>query len=108
MSSLWFNASADLKPDRHPDLAYRYTVRAVADPSVLSRVVELFALRDLIPTHVECRLLGVQAPELRVDVSVAGLEPAQADHLAVRMRQFPMVLNVLMEQSQVVAEARPA
>ncbi len=76
-----------------PEPAHRFTVTAHLEPSVLSRVVELFVLRDLIPHDVHCRSQG---EELRVDVAVAGMDPDKAEHVAARIRQFPTVLSVLL------------
>lgn len=73
---------------------HHFTVTAYLEPSVLSRVVELFVLRDLIPHDVRCRTVGDD--ELRVDVAVCGLAQAKAEHVAARLRQFPTVLNVLL------------
>ncbi|MEQ9641661.1 MAG: hypothetical protein RIM84_16680 [Alphaproteobacteria bacterium] len=77
-----------------PALAHQFTVTAHLEPSVLSRVVELFVLRDLIPHDVRCRQVGNEA--LRIDVAVRGLAPDKAEHVAARIRQFPAVLSVLL------------
>lgn len=79
-------------------LARRFSVRAAVEPSVLSRVVEQFVLRDLIPQSVTSQVLAGRA-ELRVDLEVTGLTTQQAEHVAQRIRQFPPVLGVLMETS---------
>jgi len=85
------------EPNPEPAPAsHRYHVRAVADPSVLSRVVEQFVLRDLIPDRVSCRRHG--ADELRIDLEVAGLAEHEAGHVARRLSAFPSVTGVLLQR----------
>lgn len=79
-------------------LVRRYCVSAAVDPSALSRVIELFALRDLVPSRVSSRLVEGTDPELRIDLDVAGLEDQEAEHLARRLGQFPCVLRVLVDR----------
>jgi len=76
----------------------RYRVAAVLEPSVLPRVLELFTLRDLVPSEVACRQVPKHEPELRIDVTVAGLDPDHAEHLAERMRTMMPVISVLLER----------
>ena len=70
-----------------------FTVRAVREPSVLARVIELFVLRDLIPARVVCEANDEQ---ITIEVVVDGMEAAKADHVAQRIRQFPTVESVLL------------
>lgn len=72
----------------------RFQVQAVAEPSVLSRVIEQFALRNLVPCQVDCRLDRSCEPSLAIDVRVRGLSDQEAAHVARRLGQFPMVLGV--------------
>ena len=74
----------------------RFTVRAVREPSVLSRVVELFVLRDLIPAHVRCE---AGETTILVELTVDGLDDVQANHVAQRIRQFPTVESVLLARA---------
>ena len=85
---------APAEPTVQPEPAHRFTVTAHFEPSVLSRVVELFVLRDLVPYDLHCRQVGPEA--LRIDLGVRGMTAEQADHVATRMRQFPTVLSVLL------------
>lgn len=86
--------SSNLEPAPVPS---RYHVRAVADPSVLSRVVEQFVLRDLIPSHVNCRRHA--ADELRIELEVVGLAEQEASHVARRLRGIPTVTGVLLQRA---------
>ena len=88
-------------PSANPtEPAYRFCVRSAVDPSVLSRVVELFALRDLVPHAVSSRLDDRREPELRIDVDVCGLGDNEAEHIARRIDQFMPVISVLLERDQ--------
>ncbi len=75
----------------------RFSVRAVSYPSVLSRVVELFALRNIVPERVRLDRAGLK-DELRIDVEVAGLAFHDAGNIARRMRTFPTVVGVLLQR----------
>ncbi len=73
-----------------------FTIRAEAEPQVMPRVLELFALRGLVPYRFEGR--AVAGGGLRVDVSVAALSDVQANHLAARLRNIVLVESVLLRQ----------
>jgi len=91
-----------LQPAAAPAAAlelWRYRVAAVLEPSVLPRVLELFTLRDLLPTEVNCRQVMATEPELRIDVAVIGLDAQHAEHLAQRMRTMMPVTSVLLQRS---------
>ena len=81
----------------HPDPSFHYSLRAYREPSVLSRVIEMFALRDLIPHQVDCREVAAEEAELQIDVAVRGLDPMHARHLADRMRNIVPVRQVALE-----------
>ena len=84
-------------PDADPRPVFRYTVTSAVEASVLARVIELFTLRDLIPTAVSCQQMQRQDPEMRIDVEVSGLDTQHAEHLALRMRNMMPVMNVLLD-----------
>ena len=77
--------------------AFHYHLRAVREPSVLPRVLEMFALRDLIPHHVMCREGAGDDPELFIEVRVHGLVADHARHLAQRMRNIVPMQQVVLE-----------
>ena len=74
-----------------------YRLRALREPSVLSRVIEMFALRDLIPDRVECRLGGADGQELLIDVVVQDLDVTHGEHMAQRMRNIVPVTAVMLD-----------
>jgi len=75
----------------------RFRLRALSDPSALPRVLELFALRNLVPESVRCER-HENGEELRIDVEVGGLGEQEAAHLARRFRTFPVVTGVLLRR----------
>jgi acetolactate synthase small subunit len=75
----------------------RYMVMAEIEPSVLPRIVALFAQRDLIPSRLYCQQCGGPKPVLQIEISVAGLERQHAEHLALRMRNIAPVTKVMLD-----------
>lgn len=67
---------------------YLYSLTTACDPSALLRVLEMFALRNLIPDDVRCHTDG---DCLTIMVRVRGLAPQMADHLVQRFSNFPIV-----------------
>ena len=76
---------------------FYYRLTAMREPSVLSRVIEMFALRDLIPENVCCLEIAGAEPELVIQVQVRGLDRQHARHLAQRMRNIVPVREVTLE-----------
>jgi acetolactate synthase small subunit len=85
-----------LSPVRHV-----YSITALAEPSVLARVVEMFVLRDLIPASLTCRQQpGADGVEmLRIEVEVAGMHHQHAEHVAHRMRNIMPVAGVMLARA---------
>ena len=92
-----------LKSNRtHPEgFTACFSIQAVADASVMPRVLELFAKRGLIPcrwhSDLAVRSLG-QAPELTIDLQVEGLERPAVDHIAHQIRAMVSVCTVLTSE----------
>ncbi|MSP52441.1 MAG: hypothetical protein EXQ91_08655 [Alphaproteobacteria bacterium] len=87
------NPTADTAP--RPDVArYRYSVRTEAQASILAKVIEMFAIRSLVPQRLTNRLGDVSPAELRIEIEVVGLDPMAAQHLKARIEQFPDVRSV--------------
>ncbi len=73
-----------------------FAVRAIADPGTLSRVVELFAKRGLVPKSVHARLAGGETDAcLLIDVQIDGLDLDTAERIADALRQIVSVERVL-------------
>jgi len=75
-----------------------FSITASADPSVMPRVLELFAKRGLIPSRWHSDLGGRRRDELLIDLQVEGLDSAKADLIGQAMRQIVPVLSVLISQ----------
>jgi len=65
--------------DADPTTTFCYRLLALKGAGVAPRVMEAFAKRDLVPERFDCR---AGADTLAIDVEVAGLEPATAQHIA--------------------------
>lgn len=63
---------------------YCLTVKTMAEPGILPRLLEVFAKRDLIPSKLFSVMTGPD--ELTVDMQVAGLEPELGDQIAQFLR----------------------
>jgi acetolactate synthase small subunit len=72
-----------------------YSIRAAADPGLMSRVLELFAKRGLVPERWHADLTGPQRDELSIDVQVAGLDTHTSGYIAACLRQIWGVEAVL-------------
>ncbi|MEQ8587998.1 MAG: hypothetical protein RLO01_15120 [Thalassobaculaceae bacterium] len=75
-----------------------FSITAEADPSVMPRVLELFAKRGLIPSRWHSDLGGRRRDELLIDLQVEGLDRDKADLIGHAMRQIVPVLSVLISQ----------
>ena len=74
-----------------PNRFVAFAVEADADPGTLPRVLELFAKRGLVPLSLSGRLVG---DRLTVEIEVAGMVPAESNHVGNCLRQIPMVARV--------------
>ncbi len=71
-----------------------FTIRATAEAQVMPRVLELFALRGLVPSRFHGRVMA--DGRLQIDIAVGGLDAGQATHLAARLRNIILVESVLL------------
>ena len=72
----------------------RFTVTAVPDPSVMSRVLELFAKRNIVPDHFAGSMIHGADPRLEMTVEMAGLDTHLIGYLGRCMEQITYVLSV--------------
>ena len=82
------------------DVTACFSVQAVADPSVMPRVLELFAKRGLIPSRWHSDLGGRRRDELTIDLQVQGLTDSQRDHTAAILRGMVCVTSVLVSEKR--------
>jgi acetolactate synthase regulatory subunit len=82
--------------DSHrPNAVACFSVAASPDPSVMSRVLELFAKRGLVPMRFVGNMSPDADPHLELDIQMTGLPPDQIDYLARCMQQITCVRSVL-------------
>ena len=72
-----------------------FSLQAEAEPSVLPRILALFAKRGLVPNRVHSQLTGDRKSELHVDVQMDGLDRADMSYYAELMRNIVPVESVL-------------
>jgi len=69
------------------------TVRTLADPGALPRLLEVFAKRGMVPAKMFS--VATAADELTVDLQVNGLDEAQGDLIAMQLRSQVGIETVL-------------
>ena len=82
-----------------------FSVLTEADPSAVPRVLEIFALRDLIPSQIHVTRSGgdnLRAPEteLTIDVQVSGMARDASEAIARKLRAIICVHSVLISERQ--------
>jgi hypothetical protein len=85
---------ADETSSSHNPVAVRFTIKATSEPSVLPRILESFALRNLVPENVS---VSKKSNHLDIDLAVVGLSDLEARHLELRMQNILPVLSVGLE-----------
>ena len=75
----------------------RFTIQSAIEPSVLSRIIENFALRNLVPENLLARR---ENGRLVISLTIAGLDPNVSDHLRSRMLNILPVVSVELERLQ--------
>lgn len=84
-----------------------FSVQALAEPSVMPRVLEQFAKRGLIPTawHSVCQRPEVGDLELTIDIQVEDLDATDAALIAAGLRQIVSVQSVLTAEKRFALSA---
>ena len=72
-----------------------FAVRADATPGMMSRVLELFAKRNLVPTKWHSAVIGPNGDDLQVDIQMEGIEAELAAYIARCLRQIYGIDSVL-------------
>ena len=78
---------------RNPVPTFCLTVRTVADPGSLPRLIEVFAKRGMVPSKLFCVATG--ADELTVDLQVTGLDDELGAVIANQLRSQVGIETVL-------------
>ena len=84
-----------------------FSVQAVTEPSVLGRVLELFAKRGLVPSRLVSHVGGASGDMMTIDVQMEGLAPDVAAYMARCMRQLAYVDCVLTSEKGLARDELP-
>ena len=82
-----------------------FALSAVPEPGVMSRVLEPFAKRGLVPHRLHAMCGGADGDELVIDIQIAGLEPALVELIAGNLRQIVGVESVLTAEKRYALSA---
>jgi acetolactate synthase regulatory subunit len=82
-----------------------FSVFAHAEPSVMPRVLEVFAKRGMVPTMWHSTVCGAAGEELHIDLQIADLDRIMADVLARSLRQLVSVECVLTSEKRYTMSA---
>lgn len=80
---------------RHSGNLVHFVVQALADPAALSRVVEFFALQNILPELVRARRFV--DGELVIDIKVRNLDESRSAVIANKLGSCVLVSNVTVE-----------
>lgn len=94
------SAETSAEPNATPEQSFapeyaHFVVQACADPATLIRVVEYFALNNILPDLVRSRCFV--DGDLVIDIKVRGLEDQRAAVILQKLRASVLVINVTLE-----------
>ena len=90
---------------RSPSAVSCFSVLAAANPSILPRVLGVFAKLGMVPTKWYSVVTGRCRDELHIDIQMTGLAPAKAEHIAQSLRRIVFVDTVLTSEKQELLSA---
>ncbi len=100
-------ADADINSNESgpPEPVACFSVLTEADPSAVPRVLEIFAIRDLIPSQIYVTRSGDEnvrslESELTIDVQVSGVGRDASEAIARKLRAIICVHSVLTSERQ--------
>ena len=82
-----------------------FSVRAPVDPSVMPRVLEVFARRGLVPTTWHSAIRDSGREELQIDIEMVGVDTPIAGRLVESLRQLVCVECVLTSEKHYAMSA---
>lgn len=84
-----------------PERVDCFSIVAVADSSVLPRVLDIVAMFDLIPERCHCsRLDGEASRPLMIDLQIAGLTPEDVHVIEKKLERMVFVTQVLCSEKR--------
>jgi len=90
------NAAPSTCPD--PESLTVFQVTGLPEIAVLARVIEVFALRSLLPRSVAC---DASTEAVQITLALGGVDDAEAERLAERLRQIVIVDQVAVQRRPV-------
>lgn len=87
-----------------PEAVAHFAIHAAADPAALTRVIEHFALGNILPETVRCR--RYVDGDLTIDIKVKGLDEKRASVIANKLQASVLVFNVAFEWLAVSQDRR--
>ena len=73
-----------------------FSVHAPAEPSLMPRVIGVFARRGLVPGRWHSAVVGADGDEMQIDLQVALADAAVRDRIAANLRALVGVQAVLV------------
>lgn len=80
-----------------------FAVHAPTDPSLMPRVIDIFARRGLVPLSWHSILCGMDGEETQIDLQIGGVDRSMAGRLAEELRRLVGVAKVLTSEKNTVA-----
>ncbi len=77
-----------------------FSLTAEAEPGAMSRVLEVFAKRGLVPSQWHSTLAGRHGDELQIDVQITDIDAMLARRLAETLRQMVAIRSVLVAEKR--------
>lgn len=87
-----------------------FSIEVQADTRSLLHILGLFADHNLIPSRMHmCVIESGGTSVLSIDAQFESLDPAVAAFLAEQIREYPMVLDLILGRRQIIppAKSRP-
>ena len=82
-----------------------FSVIATAEPGTMTRVLEIFAKRGLVPARWLSAVAGPRDGEIHIDIQLADVDRELAERLAQSLRQVVSVQSVLTSEKRVLLSA---
>ena len=86
----------------HPSVTC-FSVSAAVDPSVMPRVLAVFAQLGLVPDKWYSTVDRLDGGKFHMDIQMASLTGSQAEHLAQSIRRIVLVETVLTSEKRPLA-----
>lgn len=91
------------EPDNRASAVHCFSVRAMADPGMMLRLMELWAKRGLVPDRWHGATSGGSEALIDVDIESSDIDRARASQMAEAMRAMFGVSHVLLSEKRISA-----